>query len=418
MCPCNPGSNNINISVPSSSLSLPGLGLPFSIPKPPFSDISIPEGIPEDIISLIDRIFALFPQGIKFTPNADALTKGIWDVLASLFNQLAPFLAFYKFIQALLNIILCIIDVLCALFNPWATVRALKRLFKKCLPDFLSLFPWVALVVMILALMLLLIEVVKYIVTIITSYINQIIENIKVLSRAFTVADSDAILAAVNKISYLICMIEQLFSIFLAISAILAIIKPLMEISGRGVCRGGHNGDSCCTEDFCPDFIRNSTDGGFNSNTGRLIYFRKVNPNAPSDSSFDWLRNFNVSLRSENWQFVDDNPGDTKFVDIIVPSPEYGFTYWPEGESSMYSTYTGPAFYSDEEKFQKLEFGDIADNSASFEKFTNNGWLAIRDDMHYMGNEQGKRFLTFASGWALYPPSAFPGLELPPPKLR
>ena len=43
----------------------------------------------------------------------------------------------------------------------------------------------------------------------------------------------------------------------------------------------------------------------------------------------------------------------------------------------MYSTYTGPAFYSDEEKFQKLEFGDIADNSASFEKFTNNGWLAM-----------------------------------------
>lgn len=330
---CSPSSNNINIPAPGPGPSLPGLGLPFSIPKPPFPDVKLPEGIPEDIIDLIERIFALFPQGIKFVPNADALTKGIWDALASLFNQLAPFLAFYKFIQALLNIILCIIDVLCALFNPWATISALKRLFKRCLPDFLSLFPWMALIIMILALILLLIELIKYIIMMIIAYIKQIIENIKVLTRAFTVADSDSILAAVNKLAYLICMIEQLFSIFMAIAAIFAVIKPLMEIAGRGVCRGGSNGDSCCTEDFCPDFIRNSTEGGFGTETGRLIYFRKVGPSAPDDSSFDWLRNVNISLRDENWQFVDDDPGDAKFVDIIVPSPKYGFTYWPEGES-------------------------------------------------------------------------------------
>lgn len=330
---CTPSSNNINIPAPGPGPSLPGLGLPFSIPKPPFPDIKLPEGVPEDLIDLVSRIFALFPQGIKFVPNTDALTKGVWDALASLFNQLSPFLAFYKFIQAALNIILCIIDVLCALFNPWATASALKRLFKKCLPDFLSLFPWIALIIMILALIILLIELIKYIIMLIISYIKQIVENIKVLTRAFTVADSDSILAAVNKLAYLICMIEQLFSIFMAIAAIFAVIKPLMEIGGRGVCRGGSNGDSCCTDDFCPSFIRNSTEGGFGSDTGRLIYFRKIKPNTPSDTSFDWLRNFDISLRAEKWQFVDDFPGDAKFLDIIVPSPKYGFTYWPEGES-------------------------------------------------------------------------------------
>lgn len=330
---CNTSSININIPAPGPGPSLPGLGLPFSIPKPPFPDVGLPQGVPEDLIDLVERISALFPQGIKFVPNADALTKGIWDALANLFTQLAPFLAFYKFIQALLNIILCIIDVLCALFNPWATVKALKRLFKKCLPDFLSLFPWFALIIMILALVLLLIELIKYIIMMIISYVKQIIANIKVLTRAFTVGDSDAILAAVNKLSYLICMIEQLFSIFLAIAAILAIIKPLMEIAGRGVCRGGSGGDSCCTDDFCPSFIRNSIDGGFGSETGRLIYFNKIQPSAPIDPSFDWLRNINISLRDEKWQFVDDNPGEAKFVDIIIPSPEYGFTYWPEGET-------------------------------------------------------------------------------------
>lgn len=328
---CDPGANNLTIPAPGPGPSLPGLGLPFSIPKPPFPDVKLPEGIPEDIIGLIERIFALFPQGIKFVPNTDAMTKGVWDALASLFNQLAPFLAFYKFIQALLNIILCIIDVLCALLNPWALIRALKRLFKQCLPDFLSLFPWIALIIMILALILLLIELIKYIILMIIAYIKQIIENIKVLTRAFTVADADSILAAVNKLAYLLCMIEQLFSIFMAIAAIIAVIKPLMGIGGRAACARGKS--DCCTEDFCPSFIGDSLEGGFGSETGRLIYHKKIALNTPTDSSFDFLRNFNFALRAESWQFVDDEPGDVKFVDIIVPSPEYGFTYWPEGES-------------------------------------------------------------------------------------
>lgn len=328
---CNPSANNINIPAPGPGPSLPGLGLPFSIPKPPFPDVKLPEGIPEDLINLIERIFALFPQGIKFVPNTDSMTKGIWDALASLFNQLAPFLAFYKFIQALLNIILCIIDVLCALMNPWALIKALKRLFKRCLPDFLSLFPWLALIIMILALILLLIELIKYIIMLIIAYIKQILANLEVLSRAFTVADADSILAAVNKIAYLLCMIEQLFSIFMAIAAIIAIIKPLMGIGGRASCARGKS--DCCTEDFCPSFIGDSVESGFGSGTGRLIYYKQISLNTPPDSQFDFLRSFNLALREASWQFVDDEPGDTKFVDIIVPSPEYGFTYWPEGES-------------------------------------------------------------------------------------
>ncbi len=49
----------------------------------------------------------------------------------------------------------------------------------------------------------------------------------------------------------------------------------------------------------------------------------------------------------------------------------------PEGESSMYSTYTGPAVYTDEDKFQKLTFSDISDKDASFAERTNNGWIAM-----------------------------------------
>lgn len=64
----------------------------------------------------------------------------------------------------------------------------------------------------------------------------------------------------------------------------------------------------------------------------------------------------------------------------VTPSIYYQLTRdggKPEGESSMYATFTGPAVYTDEEKFQKLEFDEIGDKSASFQKNADNGWIAI-----------------------------------------
>lgn len=49
----------------------------------------------------------------------------------------------------------------------------------------------------------------------------------------------------------------------------------------------------------------------------------------------------------------------------------------PAGDSSMYSTFTGPAFYTSEENFQKLDFSDIRDKEAKFVEKTDNGWLAM-----------------------------------------
>jgi YidC/Oxa1 family membrane protein insertase len=60
----------------------------------------------------------------------------------------------------------------------------------------------------------------------------------------------------------------------------------------------------------------------------------------------------------------------------------------PEGESSFYMTFTGPAVYTDAKKFQKLEFADIEKNKAEFEKTTQQGYVAMVQ--HY-----------FASAWLL-----------------
>lgn len=49
----------------------------------------------------------------------------------------------------------------------------------------------------------------------------------------------------------------------------------------------------------------------------------------------------------------------------------------PEGESSFYSTFTGPAVFSNEGKYQKIDFSSIAKNSASFVKNASDGWVAM-----------------------------------------
>ncbi len=60
----------------------------------------------------------------------------------------------------------------------------------------------------------------------------------------------------------------------------------------------------------------------------------------------------------------------------------------PQGESSFYSTFTGPAVYTDAKKYQKIEFKDIEKGKVEVEKQATNGYVAMVQ--HY-----------FASAWLL-----------------
>ena len=59
-----------------------------------------------------------------------------------------------------------------------------------------------------------------------------------------------------------------------------------------------------------------------------------------------------------------------------------------ENATPFYSTFTGPAFYTDAKKFQKVEFSDIEKNKAEFVTSSPDGWVAMVQ--HY-----------FASAWLL-----------------
>ena len=60
----------------------------------------------------------------------------------------------------------------------------------------------------------------------------------------------------------------------------------------------------------------------------------------------------------------------------------------PPGESSFYSTFTGPAIYTEAKKYQKIDFKDIENNKVTAEKTATNGYVAIVQ--HY-----------FATAWLL-----------------
>jgi len=60
----------------------------------------------------------------------------------------------------------------------------------------------------------------------------------------------------------------------------------------------------------------------------------------------------------------------------------------PAGESSFYSTFTGPAVYTEAKKYQKVEFKDIENGKVDIEKSASNGYAAMVQ--HY-----------FASAWLL-----------------
>lgn len=49
----------------------------------------------------------------------------------------------------------------------------------------------------------------------------------------------------------------------------------------------------------------------------------------------------------------------------------------PEGATAMMSTFTGPAFYTDAEKFQKADFEEIAKKKAKTPGKADNGWVAM-----------------------------------------
>jgi YidC/Oxa1 family membrane protein insertase len=49
----------------------------------------------------------------------------------------------------------------------------------------------------------------------------------------------------------------------------------------------------------------------------------------------------------------------------------------PEGETGNYSTYTGPAIYTEAKKYQKISFGDLDKGKTNYDRQAPDGWIAM-----------------------------------------
>lgn len=348
--PCDPSSNLLNPPV-SPGIPVPGFGLPTSPVQPPIPGFELPDGFPESVLELIQQLQIPWPGGI-LSPQIDNFSATLLKAVMNVFNQLMPWLSLYKFFLAALDLIVCIIEILCALTNPFKLIRAMRKLIKQCLPPFLNLFPWLALISMIISLMILLISLIIYVISRILAIIDDLLNNLELLSKGVTLQDAEATAAIGFKIASLLCIIENLMAMFSAIAAIFNIIDALSQIGGAGICSTGSNSD-CCGEDVCPPFIKNNPNG-IDGTKGKLIYYNQIIDPTKDDNPF-FNTFFGVqsnTIRAESWQFVNDDVNqEYPFKDIITrykdnstqrndnsgsssfsEDYEYGDIFWPEGQ--------------------------------------------------------------------------------------
>ena len=304
MCPCSP--NDISFPSPSGP-SVPGFPFVISVPTIPF-----PAGFPEDLLSILDLLQLLIPPGALKPALNPNFGKDIFDGIMKLLDQFMPFLMLYKFFLPILNIIICIIEVLCALMNPFALIGALDRLFTQCIPEFLNLFPIFALIIMIISLLLLLLQLILYIINTIIKFIIALLRNINALVLAFQSGNAAGVLAIANKLASLLCVFQNLFVLLSLFGIIIQIIKDILSlIFSIPPCEGGDN-SNCCSPLTCPAIVQNPT----TSSTGNLQYFNQID--APiTGFTIPGFPQPTFNIRNESWQVWDNNQvAPTRFWDI------------------------------------------------------------------------------------------------------
>ena len=303
---CDPLDLSLPLPDGPSGIPLPGFGLPFALKLPNLNPF--PDGFPEDLLGLLNSLQLLIPPGALKPSLSLNYGKDIFDGIMKMLDQFFPFLMLYKFFLPILNIIVCVIEVLCSISNPFKMRRAIKRLFRNCIPDFLNLFPIFALIIMLISLLLLLLALIEYIINQIKKLIKAILRNIKNLVKAFSDADENAILAIAKKLGSLLCIFQNLFVLLSLFGTIIQIIKDMLALAfAIPPCDDDNTDDGCCTPEVCPEIVKSS----YERATGTLKYLNQVTiqntiPGLPVGTPAQFS-NLSFNIRNESLQFFDDS---------------------------------------------------------------------------------------------------------------
>jgi len=324
--PCDINDIDINLPDPPPADFIPGFGQGFSISLP-LNKFQIPGGLPESLLDIFSKLKLILPSGILQPALNPNFGKDIFDGIMKLLDKFFPFLMLYKFFLPILNLIVCIIEIICALKNPVKLLRAIRKLFRTCIPDFLSLFPIFALIVMIISLLLLILELINYIISQILKLVNAILRNIKALNNAIQKADNESITSISKKIAALLCIFQNLFVLLSAFAIIFKTIKDILAIKFRiPPCNKSDPStiseqeflDECCNSDVCPDYVLSNT----NRQTGTLQYYNSIvavsNVLVPFPTIPGGGNTLSFPIRQQSYQLYDNFQNiDERFLNIV-----------------------------------------------------------------------------------------------------
>lgn len=309
---CSP--NDIAINPPSgpSGPAIPGFGVPGALNLPNINPF--PSGFPEDLMDILEKLQLLVPPGALKPALNPNFGKDVYDGVMKLMDQFFPFLMLYKFFMPVLNMIVCIIEVLCSIMNPFKMRKAITRLFRKCIPEFLNMFPMFAVIVMLISLFQLLLALIEYLLEQTAKVVKAITRNINALNKAFSEGNSNSVLAIAKKLGSLLCMFQNLFVLLSLFSTIFNVIRDILKSSFSIPPCEDSDPDGCCSTDVCPAIVRQP----YTRTTGTFQYFGQVSyettillpPALGGAVSYD--------VRSESWQIYDESQAIAqKFINIV-----------------------------------------------------------------------------------------------------
>ncbi len=173
-----------------------------------------------DRYSPLLKINQRLPAGIKMYAKGPqiSITDKI-DANLSIYTQITPFLGAFKTLLIVIRIIVCIIDVICALINPFQLIVAIIALMD-CIIDLLSLFPQLAVPIMILSFLQNFIGFLTTFIAQIVAYVLTIVNSQLALVEA-TLAKDFAALAAAE---------QQAFAVIKQIRDVIAFLEPALQV--------------------------------------------------------------------------------------------------------------------------------------------------------------------------------------------
>lgn len=354
--------------------------------------------VPTTYSQFVDKLNCSCGGAIIRPSPIPSATKNLGDIITDQLQSLSAFASSYSMIVVIIRMIACMMEVMCALMNPFSVIRAIIKLFGTCLPEFILIFPQFTIPSIISCLLKIIISVLEYILTVIIPLIEDILSNIEMLRSALTRKNADAQVAIAFKIVSLFKELQNIIGILSAMLAIWEMVKALIKLGVALPC-GDSDDNDCCNELNCPGTIRNNTEltGGdgilsVNYNFGvPKIYFT-----APSiinelksitdffPSGFDYV---NVSdknklpyvLNIDNSSFaVSKIDGNGTATLLITDASYFADGYLLNTDvSGLPLPSTAARFYSPSATFNTYSYIILQDTRGSEESSNNNGTFMI-----------------------------------------